>query len=68
MGSNINQGRRKGGAEGANAPSIFGKLHNLSQFWRKLKNLQQLLLFENILHRQFSTVHCVAPVRMNVRF
>ena len=51
------QGRRKGGAEGANAPSIFGKLQshksNESNFKRILRNLQQLLFFENSLHHQF---------------
>ena len=37
------QGRRNGGAEGANAPSIFGKLHQLS----KIFGLQWEFQWEN---------------------
>ena len=37
-------GRRKGGAEGANAPSIFGKLHHLIHILGYVKKLATIAL------------------------
>ena len=39
-----NRGRRKGDAEGANAESILGKLHHLSQILREIKKFEHFLL------------------------
>ena len=49
------QGRRKGGAEGANAPSIFGKLHQLSQILGEIEKFALIGIagFETIMYRQF---------------
>ena len=38
------QGQRKRGAEGANAPSIFEKLHPSSQFFWELMKLATIVL------------------------
>ena len=35
---------RKGGVDGANATSNFGKLHYLRQIWGTLMNLQKCLI------------------------
>ena len=47
------QGRRNGGAEGANAPSIFGKLQQLSQILGEIEKFAAIAGFETIMHRQF---------------
>ena len=51
----IYQGWRNG-FKGASEPSIFGKLHHLCQFLGKLRNLQQLPLFNSVLPCLFSTL------------
>ena len=47
------QGRRKGGAEGANAPLIFGKLQQFSQIFGELEIFAPVAGFETNMHRQF---------------
>ena len=49
----VKQGRRKGGAEGTNAPSIFGELHQLSQILREIEIFAPVAGFETNVHRQF---------------
>jgi len=47
------QGRRKGGAEGANALSIFGKLQQLSQILGEIEIFAPVAGFETNMHHQF---------------
>ena len=58
---NYGQGRRKGGAEGTNAPSIFGKLHPISQILREVEKFAPIAVVWN--HHAPSILDpCAVPV------
>ena len=54
------QGRRKGGAEGANAPSIFGKLHHLIPILGYVKKLATIAIVQNLVAPSILSP-CAAP-------